>query len=75
MNKLLVLTVTSLLCVWKACGRNLLRFNEQNLQDFDAELVGKYHTDAFESFKNKYEGSHNLPSNALDVIADVKEIL
>ena len=42
---------------------------------YDPELVGKYHTDAFNTLKEKYENSIGGSSTSSEVMKDMKEIL
>merc|ERR1712127_69363 len=58
-------------------ARKLHRFEYHIIEDtkYDPELVGKYHTDAFNTLKEKYENSISGSSTSSEVMKDMKEIL
>lgn len=46
-----------------------------NNSDFDPDVSGKYHMDAFVALKEKYQQTNGFPPSLLDVKQDMKEIL
>lgn len=68
------------LLIWKTCFsvvRGLPRYGDLNMQDFNPDLVGKYHTDAFNILKEKYEKDpiKGRPSELSQVLDDMEVIL
>lgn len=49
----------------------------RNVEDFDydPELIGLYHTDAFNALKKRYDETNGRPSSLVDVMEDMKDIL